>query len=168
MSVRVSPIEGIRDEIHELFGSGRQLTDVLEDVASLSVRLVIQSVWEAEVTGFLERERYQRREEDSPTGARNGYQPPSTIKTTLGAVEVRRPKLRNMLVPFASQLFGAGVTRTNALESLVIAGWVRAMSDRDVEAALAETLGPDATGCSSTDRQSRGRHQGGTSASLGC
>ena len=60
MSVRVSPIEGIRDEIHELFGSGRQLSDVLEDVARLSVRLVIQSVWESEVAAFLERDRYQR------------------------------------------------------------------------------------------------------------
>ena len=150
MSVRVSPIEGIRDEIHDLFGSGRQLGDVLEDVARLSVRLVIQSVWEAEVTGFLERDRYARRDDDSPAGSRNGYQPPSTIKTTLGAVQVRRPKLRSTLVPFASQLFGAGVTRTNALESLVIAGWVRGLSDRDVEAALAETLGPDATVSTST------------------
>ncbi|MGQ0824684.1 MAG: IS256 family transposase, partial [Actinomycetota bacterium] len=150
MSVRVSPIEGIRDEIHELFGSGRQLGDVLEDVARLSVRLVIQSVWEAEVTAFLERDCYQRRDPDSPTGARNGYQPPSTIKTTLGAVEVRRPKLRATLTPFASQLFGAGVTRTNALESLVIAGWVRGLSDRDVEAALAEALGPDASISKST------------------
>jgi transposase-like protein len=150
VSVRVSPIEGIRDEIHELFGSGRQLTDVLEDVARLSVRLVIQSVWETEVASFLERDRYQRREEGSPVGSRNGYQPPSTIKTTLGAVEVRRPKLRNTLEPFASQLFGAGVTRTNALETLVIAGWVRGMSDRDVEAALAETLGPDASVSKST------------------
>jgi len=84
VSVRVSPIEGIRDEIHGLFGSGRQLSDVLEDVARLSVRLVIQSVWETEVGAFLERDRYQRREDGSPAGSRNGYQPPSTIKTTLG------------------------------------------------------------------------------------
>jgi transposase-like protein len=36
------------------------------------------------------------------------------------------------------------VTRTNALESLVISGWVRGMSDRDIEAALAEVLGAEA------------------------
>jgi hypothetical protein len=34
------------------------------------------------------------------------------------------------------------VTRTNALESLVISGWVRGLSDRDIEATLAEVLGP--------------------------
>ncbi len=36
------------------------------------------------------------------------------------------------------------MTKTNALEALVIAGFVRGLSVRDVEAALAEALGPDA------------------------
>jgi transposase-like protein len=36
------------------------------------------------------------------------------------------------------------VTRTNALESLVISGWVRGLSDRDIQAALAEVLGAEA------------------------
>jgi putative transposase len=43
---------------------------------------------------------------------------------------------------FASRLLGKGETRTSALESLVIAGFVRGLSVRDVEATLAE-----ATGC---------------------
>ena len=37
------------------------------------------------------------------------------------------------------------MTRTHALESLVIAGYVRGLSDRDVEASLAEALGSEAT-----------------------
>jgi hypothetical protein len=45
---------------------------------------------------------------------------------------------------------GKGVTRTNALESLVIAGFVRGLSVRDMEAALAEALGPEATVSKST------------------
>ncbi len=36
------------------------------------------------------------------------------------------------------------MTRTNALEALVISGWVRGLSDRDTEAALAEVLGAEA------------------------
>jgi putative transposase len=36
------------------------------------------------------------------------------------------------------------------LEALVISGWVRGLSTRDIEAALAETLGPDATVSKST------------------
>jgi putative transposase len=53
--------------------------------------------------------------------------------------------VRGTLEAFSSRLLGKGVTRTNALEALVISGWVRGLSMRDIEAALAETLGPDAT-----------------------
>ena len=42
------------------------------------------------------------------------------------------------------------MTRTNALESLVISGWVRGLSDRDIEATLAEVLGPEAALSKST------------------
>ena len=43
-----------------------------------------------------------------------------------------------------------GVTKTNALEALVIAGFVRELSTRDVEAALTEALGESATVSRST------------------
>ncbi len=67
------------------------------------------------------------------------------MKTTAGAVTLKRPKLRRTTEQFASRLLGKVVTRTNALESLVIAGFIRGLSVRDVEAALAEALGPEAT-----------------------
>ncbi|MGH9022137.1 MAG: IS256 family transposase [Acidimicrobiia bacterium] len=150
MSKRVSPTERIRAQIDELFASDRELTAVLEEVARLSVRLVMQSAVETEVTEFLGRLRYERRDEDSPAGSRNGFQPPMTVKTTMGPVELQRPKLRGTDVAFCSRLFGSGVTRTNALEALVISGWVRGLSDRDIEAALAEVLGPEAALSKST------------------
>lgn len=76
---------------------------MLEEVARLGVRLLMQTAVEAEVTEFLGRERYSH-----------------------------------------------GVTRTNALESLVIAGFVRGLSVRDVEAALGEALGREAALSKST------------------
>jgi transposase-like protein len=144
MSERVSPTERIRAQIDELFGSDCDLTEVLEEVGRLSLRLVIQSTLEAEVDAFLERGRYERRSEGSPAGSRNGWQPGATVKTTMGPIEIQRPKLRGSDVRFCSRLFGKEVTRTNALEALVISGWVRGLSDRDIEAALAEVLGPEA------------------------
>src|SRR4029450_12688597 len=42
------------------------------------------------------------------------------------------------------RLFGQGVSRTNALETLVISCWVRGLSDRDVEAMLVQAFGQDA------------------------
>jgi putative transposase len=141
---RVSATERIRAQIDELFGSNRTLTEVLEEVARLSVRLFMQMAVEAEVEVFLGRGRYERAGEDAPAGHRNGWQPPAPVRTTMGPIEMQRPKLRGTDEAFCSQLFGTGVTRTNALEALVIAGWVRGLSDRDVEAALAEALGPEA------------------------
>ncbi len=142
MSVRVSPTEKIRRQIDALFEEGIDLAVVLEQVARLGARLIMQTAVEAEVEEFLGRARYQRAAglEDARTGSRNGFCP-TTVKTTAGPVTIERPKLRGTTEKFASRLFGTGVTRTNALESLVIAGYVRGLSDRDVEATLADALG---------------------------
>ena len=148
MSTRVSPLERVRAEIDDLFGSDRDLGEVLEEVARLGVRLLMQTAIEAEVTEFLGRERYAHGERARP-GSRNGHCP-TTVKTTAGPVTIERPKLRGTDEAFASRLLGVGVCRTNALESLVIAGFVRGLSVRDVEATLADALGAQATLSKST------------------
>jgi putative transposase len=148
VSTRVSPLERVRAEIDDLFGSERDLGEVLEEVARLGVRLLMQTAIEAEVTEFLGRERYVHGERARP-GSRNGHCP-TTVKTTAGPVTIARPKLRGTDEAFASRLLGVGVCRTNALESLVIAGFVRGLSVRDVEAALADALGAEATLSKST------------------
>lgn len=151
MPTRVSPTDRIRGELDELFGSGRDLAEIVEDVARLGARLLIQVAVEAEVDEFLGRARYQRRADvpDARPGSRNGFCD-TTVKTTAGRVTVARPKLRGTEEKFVSRLFGTGVSKTNALETLVIAGFVRGLSVRDVEAALAEALGPQAALSKST------------------
>ena len=151
MPHRVSPTERIRGHIDELFAENRPLPEILEEVARLGAQLLMQAALEAEVTEFLGRERYQRAAscEDARPGSRNGYQE-VTIKSTAGPVRLARPKLRGTAEAFASRLFGAHVTKTNALESLVIASFVRGLSVRDVEAALAEALGDQAAISKST------------------
>ena len=146
---RITPAEQIRGEIDALFADrDREVGEVLEEVARLSVRLVLQSALEAELTEFLGRDRYARGDRGRQ-GHRNGYQSTS-VKTTTGEVALQRPKVRNTLETFSSRLLGRGVTKTNALESLVVSGWVRGLSDRDIEAALAEALGDEATVSKST------------------
>jgi putative transposase len=140
---RVSPVARVRAEIDQLFADpARDLGEVVEQVARLGARRLLQTALEAEVTAFLGRERYQR-DPDSAAGYRNGHQP-ITVKTTSGPVTLARPKLRGSDQRFASRLLGAHVTRTNALEALVIAGVVRGLSTRDIAATLAEALGPQA------------------------
>ena len=151
MSKRVSPAQRLQAEIDEVFAGGEDLAGAIEQVARLGARLLLQCAIEAEVTAFLGRERYARAapSEDARAGMRNGYCP-TTVKTTAGPVTLQRPKVRGTTERFASQLFGTGVARTNALESLVIAGFVRGLSTRDVEATLVEALGEAAAVSKST------------------
>ncbi|WP_343602862.1 transposase [Mycobacterium sp.] len=134
-----------------MLAGGEDLAGAIDQVAVLGARLLLQSAIEAEVTAFLGRDRYERAasSQDARAGMRNGYCP-TTVKTTAGPVTLERPKVRGTTERFASQLFGKGVTKTNALEALVIAGFVRGLSVRDVEAALAEALGEAATMSKST------------------
>jgi transposase-like protein len=149
--VRVSPTDRIRHHIDELFAQDRPLPEILEEVARLGAQLLMQAALEAEVTEFLGRDRYQRAAAcaDARPGSRNGYRE-VTVKTTAGPVALARPRLRGTSEAFASRLFGSHVTKTNALESLVIASFVRGLSVRDVEATLADALGDQAAVSKST------------------
>jgi putative transposase len=151
VSARVSPTERIRAQIDALFDGSRELVEIVEDVARLGAQLIIQTALEAEVTEFLGRARYERAADcpDARAGSRNGYCP-TTVKTTAGPVVVQRPKLRGASEVFASRLFGKGITKSNALEALVIAGFVRGLSVRDVENTLADALGAEAALSKST------------------
>ena len=151
MPSRVLPTDRIRHHIDELFAADRPLPEILEEVARLGAQLLMQAALEAEVSEFLGRDRYQRAAacQDVRPGSRNGYRE-VRVKTTAGPVGLARPKLRGTSEAFASRLFGAHVTRTNALESLVIASFVRGLSVRDVEATLAEALGDQAAISKST------------------
>lgn len=147
MATRIAPSERIVDEIGELFAQRRPLREILEEVSQLGARLLLQWGLESEMTAFLGRERYERG--DASAGYRNGYSE-FTIKGTAGPVKLHRPKKRGGTVEFASALLGAGVVRSNAFEALVIAGFVRGLSVRDVEATLTEALGPEASVSKST------------------
>ena len=84
MPPRLSAVERIRAQIDELFASDQELGQVLEQVARLSVRLVMQAALEAEVSEFFGRDRYQRGERER-IGYRNGHTE-LTVKTTAGPV----------------------------------------------------------------------------------
>ena len=77
MSTRVSPVERVRADIDDLFASDRDLGEVLEEVARLGVRLLMQTAIEAEVTEFLGRERYARGERARGAAATATARPPS-------------------------------------------------------------------------------------------
>ena len=72
----------IRAQIDELFAAQQELGQVLEQVARLSVRLVMQAALEAEISEFLGRDRYARGERER-AGYGNGHAE-LTVKPPLG------------------------------------------------------------------------------------
>jgi transposase-like protein len=135
---KVAPSERFRHELDEVLGGVGEEQDPIELVGRLGARLILQQALEDEVTDFLGRERYERAGES--VSYRNGYEP-RTVKTTSGAMRLERPRIRDASkLGFESRVLGKGVARTHALESLVISGFLRGLSTRDVEAALEEVF----------------------------
>ena len=142
-----SPLERIRADIDDLFASDRDLGDVLEEVVRSGVRLLFQ-------TALRRAHRVPRPGALRPRRACPSGQPqrplPDDDQDHSRPRHRRAPEAEGPDEAFAFRLLGVGVCRTNALESLVIAGFVRGLSVRDVEATLAEDLGSESTLSKST------------------
>jgi putative transposase len=148
---KIVPSERLRRELDELLAGVGEHDDPVEAVARLGARLILQQALEDEVTEFLGRERYARAG-DGGAIYRNGYEP-RTVKTTSGAIELERPRIRGAAeLGFESQVLGKGVARTHALEALIILGFLRGLSVRDVEDLLEEALGEQVVGKSTVAR----------------
>jgi putative transposase len=109
----------------------------LAELGRLGARLVLQRAVEDEVTAFLGRARYERTPEAA--GSRNGPRPKS-IQTAEGEISVAMPQLRSTAAQFISRVFpdSRTVIRTRPLEALIIGGYVRGLSDRDIESLMQE------------------------------
>src|SRR5215207_1140085 len=152
---RVVPSERLRRELDQVLAGVGEHDDPVEAVARMSARMILQQALEDEVTEFVGRERYARAGDgDGDDGVvyRNGYEP-RVVKTTSGPVELERPRVRNAAeLGFESRVLGSGVARTHALEALIIVGFLRGLSVRDVEALLEEALGEQVVGKSTVAR----------------
>jgi putative transposase len=149
---KVVPSERLRRELDDVLAGIAVEEDPIEAVARLGARLILQQALEDEVTEFVGRARYER-SDGGGVIYRNGFAEPSMVKTTSGPAVIERPRVRDASkLGFESQLLGKGVARTHALEALIIAGFLRGLSVRDVEAALEETFGEQVVGKSTVAR----------------
>jgi putative transposase len=149
---KIVPSERLRRELDEVLAGVGEHDDPVETVARLDARLILQQALEDEVTEFLGRERYARAGDGGAAIYRNGYER-RTVKTTSGAMELERPRIRGVAeLGFESQVLGRGVARTHALEALIVLGFLRGLSVRDVEDLLEEALGAQVVGKSTVAR----------------
>ncbi len=143
------PSAEIQAEIDNLLGKGMvdDPQKMLGDLARLGARLIIQRAVEEEFDTWLGRARYERRPERErglksyEAALRNGFRP-RYLQTGEGELEVQIPQARHTTVPFVSKLFPKWhckrLFRTDPLKALVIGGFVRGLSMRDIESLCEE------------------------------
>ncbi len=135
---RSAPSARLEAQIAALLSDGiEDAGEQLSELGRLGTRLVLQRALEEEVALFLGRARYERT--PAATGSRNGSRP-KTIQTAEGTITVAKPQVRGTVERFVSQVIPdtKTVIRTRPLEALVIGGYVRGLSDRDIESLVAE------------------------------
>jgi putative transposase len=134
---RIAPSVRLEQQIEELLTKGLgEGGEHLAELGRLGARLVLQRAVDEEVAAFLGRARYQRT--PTATGSRNGTRPKG-IQTAEGEINIAMPQVRNTAERFVSRVIPdtKAVIRTRPLEALIIGGYVRGLSDRDIE-SLAE------------------------------
>jgi putative transposase len=135
---RIAPSARLEAQITELLGDElAPNAERLAELGRLGARLVLQRAVEDEVTSFLGRARYQRT--DAASGSRNGTRPKS-VQTAEGELNIDMPQVRGAAERFISRVFpdSRTVIRTRPLEALIIGGYVRGLSDRDIESLMEE------------------------------
>jgi len=137
VTTRIAPSAALEAAIEELLADGLGDNEQLAEIGRLGARLVLQRAVEEEVTAFLGRARYERTAE--ARGSRNGNRP-RQVQTAEGELEIQVPQIRGAADRFVSSVIPNGRTalRTRPLEALIIGGWVRGLSDRDIESLVSE------------------------------
>ena len=145
----------IQTKIDELLSS-KLVEDpqkMLSELARLGARLIIQRAVEEEFDSWLGRARYERRPERQ-RGLRNGFRP-RRLQTGEGELRIEIPQAREAAMPFVSKLFPKWhckrLLRPDSLKALVIGGFVRGLSMRDIE-SLCEEAGLGKTSRSTVAR----------------
>lgn len=136
---KIPPSEKIRKSIDELLQEGTT-GNLLGRVLHEGMRLIVQEMYEAEATDFLERGHYERCGSGDFRGYRNGYEP-RKIRTAEGVLEVEVPQVRDTVEPFVSKLKVFLRGNTGCLEKLAAEMYARGLSVRDIEDALIEGTG---------------------------
>jgi putative transposase len=151
----VPPSAEIQASIDKLLAKGMvdDPRSMLSELARLGARLIIQRAVEDEFDTWLGRARYERRPGAGP-GKRNGFRP-RHLQTAEGVLRIEIPQVREAVHPFVSKLFPKWhckrLLRTDPLKALIVGGFVRGLSMRDVE-SLCEEAGLAKTSKSTVSR----------------
>jgi len=133
----------------------------LEDLVRARIQGWIQDLLEEEVTEFLGRGKYERREAiESASGSRNGHGKPRKVTLSCGGITVRRPRVRDAEERFESRLLPLFQRRTKAVNELIPELYLHGLAEGDFDLALRGLLGDDAPISASTVGRLKQKWQG--------
>jgi hypothetical protein len=135
---RIAPSARLEQQIEQLLANGLgEGGEHLAELGRLGARLVLQRAVDEEVAAFLGRARYQRT--PTATGSRNGTRP-KPIQTAEGEISIAMPQVRGVAEQFVSRVIPdtKAVIRTRPLAALISGGYVRGLSDREIDSLANE------------------------------
>jgi putative transposase len=129
--------------------------DVLTEVIRQGAKQLLSQAIEAEVAEWIERHKEHQDAQGRQQVVRNGFLPPRTILTGIGAVAVKQPRVhdrrpKDEAEKFSSQILPPYLRKTKSIEELIPWLYLKGISTGDFNEALAALLGPQAKGLSAT------------------
>ncbi len=135
---RIPPSQRMEQAFFQSIFEGK---NILSGMVQAGAQLMLQRALEEEVTVFLGRGHY-RRGKRLQSGYRNGYEP-AAISSGEGKIQVELPQTRETEFSFRSVILELWQRRSENLEKLIPALYIKGLSTRDIERALGENLGID-------------------------
>jgi transposase-like protein len=126
--------------------------DPLTEIARDGARRMLAAALRAEADAFVAQHSAETLPDGRQRVVRHGYGPERSIQTGIGALEVRRPKVRDRAegVPaekricFSSGILPRWARRSKSLDALLPVLYLRGISTGDFQEALSALLGTDA------------------------
>ena len=135
----------MKEEHSEKVESKRIFYEELEEYAREKIRVHLQDLLEQEVTEWLGREKSQRRANPAEqAGYRNGYGKRRRFTLSLGTIEIRRPRVRNLDERFISRVLPMFKRHTRQVRDLIPELYLHGLAHGDFELALRGLLGSGA------------------------
>jgi transposase-like protein len=133
----------------------------LEEFARGKIREHLQDLLEQEVTEWLGREKSERK--GNPTeqpGYRNGYGKQRRFTLSMGTIEIRRPRVRNLDERFESRVLPLFKRQTQEVRELIPELYLHGLASGDFELALRGLLGEGAPLSASSLQRLKEKWQG--------
>jgi putative transposase len=133
----------------------------LEEFARGKIRKHLQDLLEQEVSEWLGREKSERRLNPlEQAGYRNGHGKRRRFTMSVGTIEVRRPRVRNLDERFESKVLPLFKRQTQEVVGLIPELYLHGLASGDFELALRELLGEGAPLSASSLQRLKEKWQG--------